>query len=397
MTIELRPLHTVVTFNPRWLDGDWPSHTRLAWANGDAICADKLSLDTESASLEKPRDECLEDYRQFIDGDVVLPSSFTALEAGEVALAELAEPGTAPFGFCPERLIVMRADKTRLDSRFLLFFLRQGHMKNFIAVHQKENRRMLPQPLDFLRTLKIPLPPLIVQQHWCRQLEQAFAARTHWLLAAKALDATRRLGFINFFGSTLTQKEKWTPLSLSQVLDNMIIGYPTMARFRALRGEMLVRPCNLGCNRLVLDDVAYVQPPAFGVRRNPVLAGDVLFSLIDAGAGRSAVFRHEHGPAWLDKGMVVLRSKTVAPEYLAAFLSSGTGLGEIAQALESMPGRDLTVDAVRAMQLALPPRPMQQAFVGEDQEREADCSAAWARFSTAQAKLAALERDAFGG
>lgn len=389
MTSELVQLQTVATFDPPWVHHDLPGNTQVVWANEEALTADALTLTTESAVLG----DCLDGHLHFIDGDVLVAGNFAALQAGHCMQAKLAHG----LGFCPDRMIVLRADATRLAGRFLLYFLRQRRMQNLIAVHLQGNKRQFPHPREFLRTLKIPLPALAAQQQWCRQLDHAFAQQRKWQLEARSRDTTRRLAFLNFFGSTGTMKERWPTVQLQQVLDKLLLGSANLARYHAPKGDVLMQPCNLGSNRINLVDVMHIQLPAHGVRRSKVLEGDVLLSMPASHLGKTAVAPVDIGLVYAGKGVAILRSKKIEPGFLAAFLNSGTGMGEIELALQALPGYDLTADAIRGLNLPLPPRARQQEFVLADHDLEADCNDAWARLMQAQTRFAQIEHEAFRG
>lgn len=391
MTTPLAPLQAVASFNPAWTQQNLPGYTPVGYANEDSLNADALTFTAENALLG----ECAEDHLPFVDGDVLVPGTFAALRARHCMQARL---GTNQhLGFCPDRMMVLRADGVRLDARYLLYFLRQHRMQALIEAHLQGSKRQFPHPREFLQTLLIPLPPLSTQQHWCRQLDHMFEQLHKWQETAHSRDTTRRLAFFNFFGSSNTMRERWPMVQLHQVIDKIIPGSSTLARFHASTGEALIRPCNLGNNRLHLLDVLHVQAPPHGVRRSRVEPGDVLFCMTGPELGNSAVAVHGLAPSYAGKGVAIVRSKLIEPGYLAAYLNSGMGMGEIEQALKTLPGEDFTPEALRALHLPLPPRPMQQEFMLADHEPEADCNDAWARLNQAQARFASLEQEAFCG
>lgn len=389
MKTTLVALETVVTVNPPWPHQPLPAICKVAYATPEMLTLDALEVVPDTACYG----DCEEGHHHFQHGDVLLPGHFAAFANGQCAQVNM----TRETGFCPDRMLVLRADPARLDARYLLYFLRQSRMRNFIAVHLQGSKRQFPHTRELLRELKLPLPTLFQQQNLFRQLDHAFELRRKWALEAKSRDTTRRLFFHNFFGTTGTMQQRWQALEMHQLLDKLIIGNASVERYRTDRGEYLIRPLNLGCNRILLDDMVHVQLPPQGVRRNRVLPGDVLLSLPAGQQGQTACAPPDIAPACAGAGVAILRTRLLEPGFLAAYLSSGTGLGEIERVLLSLPGHDLTASAVRAMRLLLPPRAMQQEFVLADHELEADCDAAWARLSQARARFAQLEHEAFRG
>lgn len=392
MKTALVELGAVVVFNPPWprqaLSG--MSHAaHVAYVTPEMLFPDALEVEPETACFG----DCREGHHHFCHGDVLAPGNFAALQAGACAQAVL----TQASGFCPDRMLVLRPDAQQLDARYLLHFLRQTRMRNFIAVHLQDSKRTFPHTREFLRQLKMPLPTLYQQQNWSRQLDHAFELWRKWAREAKSRDTTRRLFFHNFFGTTSGMQQRWQAVELGRLLDKLIIGSASLERYRAPHGDWLIRPGNLGCNRINMEDMLQVCLPAAGVRRNRVLAGDVLFSLLAGQHGQTAAAPAEIAPASIGAGVAILRSAQLEPGFLAAYLSSGTGLGEIERVLAGLPGHDLTASAVRGMRLLLPPRAMQCEFVLADRELEADCDAAWSRVAQFRKRFMQLEHEAFRG
>ncbi len=385
-------LGAVVAFNPPWprqAVAGMTHATHVAYVTPEMLFPDALEVVPETACFG----DCREGHHHFVHGDVLAPGSFTALQAGACAQAVLPQG----VGFCPDRMLVLRANTPQLEPRYLLYFLRQARMRNFIAVHLQGSKRTFPHTRDFLRQLKMPLPTLYQQQNWCRQLDHAFELWRKWASEARSRDTTRRLFFHHFFGTTSGMQQRWQAVELNRLLDKLIIGSASLERYRAAQGDWLIRPGNLGCNRINMDDMLHVRLPVVSARRNRVQAGDVLFSLLAGQLGQTATAPQDIGPASVGGGVAILRSSQLEPGFLAAYLSSGTGLGEIERVLLSLPGHDLTASAVRGMRLLLPPRLMQREFVLADRELEADCDAAWARVAQTRKRFMQLEHEAFRG
>lgn len=387
MKTVLLELEKAALIEPRAAPLFLPAEARVAYVGPEALMFDELETRPGSACWG----DCEDGHHPFCNGDVLAPGNFAALQEGRCMQVRM----DAEIGFCPDKMVVLRGTPGLLDNRYLLYFLRQARMRNFIAVHLQGHPRQLPHTREFLRQLKIPLPTLFQQQNWCRQLDLAFAMRRKWALEARSRDTTRRLFFHNFFGSTGTMQQRWHALELHQLLDHLIIGSAGLERFCAAKGELLVRPGNLGCNRILLHDTMHVQLPSSGERRHSVLAGDVLLCLQAGNLGGTATAPPDMAPACAGKGVAILRSTRLEPGFLAGWLSSGTGLGEMERVLKTLTGMDLSAAAVRAMRLHLPPRAMQQEFVLADRALEADCDAAYVRLEQARSRFSQLEHEAF--
>ena len=92
---------------------------------------------------------------------------------------------------------------------------------------------------------------------------------------------------------------------------------------------MFLRIQNVGRNKLLLDDTAFVRAPDTAeARRTQVQSGDVLLS-ITADLGRTAVIPKGIGRAFINQHLAILRLNDVDPHFVSAFLASPAGQVQI--------------------------------------------------------------------
>ncbi len=138
MTNPLAALQEVASINPAWSRQNLPGYTPVGYANETMLHAQALTFTAENALLG----ECAEDHLPFLEGDILVSGNFADLRAGHCMQARL---GTNQnLGFCPDRMVVLRANRTRLDARFLLHFLRQQRMQALIASYLQTCKRQFP-------------------------------------------------------------------------------------------------------------------------------------------------------------------------------------------------------------------------------------------------------------
>ena len=111
-------------------------------------------------------------------------------------------------------------------------------------------------------------------------------------------------------------KLRWEVAELGSLLTFLTSGSRGWAGYYAESGVPFLRIQNVGRNRLMLDDLAFVRPPSTAeAARTSVQAGDVLLS-ITADLGRTAVVPQGLGKAYINQHLSILRTTGVDPGYL---------------------------------------------------------------------------------
>jgi hypothetical protein len=388
-TIVQATLGTVARINPRWRDDRAAPDTMVAYVTHSMVSATEVTLCPERRRL----DEIGHNAPTFQDNDVLVLNQWKALQAGKAGMASTGV-GYA-HGFCTVSFAVIRPDPLQLDARYCLHFMRHPGMYERVSLYVEEavsaGRR--PSPHGFLSALVLPLPPLAQQRDWAGELDRAFDACTAASRQLAALEWQRRNFFRHFFGSTLTMRETWPETTLGTQLDAVIIGSGAMAQYRDSQGDALLRPCNVGDNVLLEANLLHVRLPWSNWQKKRVQPGDVLMCTRTSGV---AVAPPDIGVAHAGSGLAILRSSTLEPGFLAAFLLSGAGQGEL-EWFAITHGRRLSVGVIGSLRLAVPPLALQRQFVQESTQFDPDIAAARERLAQAMACFDAIERAAFDG
>jgi type I restriction enzyme S subunit len=377
----------VARINPRWRDDFARPDTMVAYVTHSMVSNNDLAIWPE----RRPLDEVRRYAPSFQDNDVLVLNQWKALQAG---MAGIALTGTGyAHGFCTSSFAVIRPDPLQLEARYCLHFMRHRGMAELVALYVEGDlsagRR--PSPQSFLSELLLPLPPLAQQQYWAGELDQAFDACTAARRQLAALEKQRRNFFREFFGSTLTMRETWPETTLGTQLDAVIIGSGAMAQYRDSQGDALLRPCNVGDNALLGKNLLHVRLPWGNWQNKRVQPGDVLMCTRTSGV---AVAPPDIGVAHAGSGLAILRSSTLEPGFLAAFLLSGAGQGEI-EWFALTHGSRLSAGGICNLRLPVPPLALQRQFVQESVQFDPDIALARERLAQAMACFAAVERAAF--
>ena len=129
----------------------------------------------------------------------------------------------------------------------------------------------------------------------------------------------------------------------------------------ATRGNPVLRIPNVVGDRLVLDDLAYVDLPAQDVERLHLRDGDLLLVRTNGNpsyVGRSVVFRPPDDRTWVYASYLIrvrLR-RELLPGFVNAYLGLERGRRELLQRVTTSAGNhNINENSVRVIQIPIPP------------------------------------------
>ena len=216
---------------------------------------------------------------------------------------------------------------------------------------------------EFLET-PIYLPSGNEQKRIAAILDKADAIRRKRAEALFLADEFLKSAFLDMFGDPVTNLKGWPRKSLGKLLSFMTSGSRGWAKYYSDKGKLFLRIQNVGYNRLLMDDMAFVLPPdSAEARRTLVQPGDVVLS-ITADLGRTAVIPKTMAAAHINQHLALLRPKDIHPLYLSAFLSSSGGQTQINALNRNGVKAGLNFSDVRSLKILLPPTLLQKRFVG---------------------------------
>jgi restriction endonuclease S subunit len=155
----------------------------------------------------------------------------------------------------------------------------------------------------------------------------------------------------------------WAVKRLESFLSFLTSGSRGWAAHYADSGDLFLRIQNVGANRLILNDVAFVRAPNTAeARRTIVQPGDVLLS-ITADLGRTAVIPEGVGRAFINQHLAILRVEGINPHYLSAFLASPSGQAQFLRLNREGVKAGLNFDDIRSVEIPLPPLDEQRRIV----------------------------------
>jgi type I restriction enzyme, S subunit len=252
-------------------------------------------------------------------------------------------------------------DQEVADQRYLFYALRQQ------VPRWLEQRVGGAQPnisQQIIRDTPILLPPIAQQVRIAEILDRADAIRRKRQEAIRLTEELLRSAFLEMFGDPVANPKKWEKAQVGDLLVFLTSGSRGWAQYYTSQGSLFLRIQNVKGGKLLLDDVAYVNPPnSAEARRTSAQEGDVLVSMT-ADLGRTAVIPKGLKSAYINQhlGLLRLDKKRVSPVYLAIFLDSVGGQIQFQQLNREGVKAGLNFDDIRSLQILLPPLKLQQEY-----------------------------------
>lgn len=217
---------------------------------------------------------------------------------------------------------------------------------------------------NLVHVVPVLVPPIAEQRRIAEILDRADAIRHKRQQAIALTEELLRSTFLDMFGDPVTNPKGWKVTQLDELLTFLTSGSRGWAKFYAPQGDLFLRIQNVKDGKLLLEDIAYVNPPdSAEARRTCVQAGDVLVS-ITADLGRTAVIPKGLKTAYINQHLALLRlNKTqISPIYASSFLASVSGQLQFERLNRGGVKAGLNFTDIKSLSILLPPLEMQQRY-----------------------------------
>lgn len=274
-------------------------------------------------------------------------------------LAKIARPTFA--GVCSTDIIPIEPGP-KLDRDFLCLFLSQPSLVSI--ANSRATGANLPRlsPTE-LGNFDIPIPPLAEQRRIVEVLDQVDALREKRRKSISLLDDLAQSIFLDMFGDRHPEISPWPSHPLGELLDFLTSGSRGWAQhYTDQPTNLFIRIQNVRLGELILDDIAYVDPPQTAEsERTRVEPGDVLLS-ITADLGRTAVIPQDIGTAFINQHLAILRTNKIDPQYLSSYISSPAGQNQLLRRNRQGVKAGLNFNDIRSLTIPIPPIPLQNRY-----------------------------------
>ncbi|TYK53291.1 restriction endonuclease subunit S [Actinomadura decatromicini] len=322
-------------------------------------------LDTETgkttSGVDRKFGEVAKGYTQFVDGDLLLAKITPCFENGKIAQAVLRHT----LGAGSTEFHVIRPDRSRLNHRYLLHYLRQPRTR--VAGERRmtgsAGQRRVPE--NFVANLEIPLLPLIDQQRIAAVLDQTDALRERRRASITLLEELAQSIFLDMFGELTAG---FPTDSLGERAD-IQGGLQVTAKRRNNPLELpYLRVANVYRNRLDLREIKVMRVTERELARTHLAAGDLL--VVEGHGnpdeiGRVAVWDGSIEPCIHQNHLIRVRldASSLIPDYAAAYLNSAEGRRFLLRAASTTSGlHTISTSDVRHTPIKIPPLRLQRLY-----------------------------------
>jgi type I restriction enzyme S subunit len=285
------PLGDVAKLNPTFKSKAVASDELVDFLPMSAVNAE---LTTVCATEQRQFSEVQKGYTNFADGDVLLAKITPCFENGKIAFAKL----KTKYGFGSTEFHVIRADRERLDGRYLVHFLRRDEVRVDGARNMTGSAGQRRVPKHYLESLSIPLQTLNEQRRIAAILDQTEALRAKRREALTQLDSLTQSIFIEMFGDPIENPKGFPVRSLGEIIKFEGGSQPPASTFTSEETPETIRlvqirdfrtdrfktfiPKNLSRRFFEADDVMIGRygPPVFQILRG--LSGSYNVALMKA-------------------------------------------------------------------------------------------------------------------
>lgn len=299
----------------------------------------------------------------FEDGDILVAKITPCFENGKIALVR--SNGLAGFG--STEFHVVRVSE-RIDRRYLIHFLRQQSIRNAGEKRMTGSAGQKRVPKSFLEQLEIPLPPLEEQQRIAAILDAADALRAKRRAALAKLDTLAQSIFIDMFGDPATNPRNWKRVRLGDTslkFSDGPFGSNLKSAHYTENGIRVVRLQNIGVDRFVDDDVAYISEEHFGkISKHECVPGDVLVGTLGDPNLRACI-----QPNWLplalnkaDCVQIRVNPNVATAEFMVALLNCPSTLKMAQSEILGQTRSRISMGRLRELVVPIPPVNLQSEF-----------------------------------
>ncbi|WP_349879875.1 restriction endonuclease subunit S [Micromonospora sp. HUAS YX12] len=363
------------------------------------------AVDAETGSTESGEDrlfgEVSRGYTVFADEDVLVAKITPCFENGKIAQACLSRP----TGVGSTEFHVIRPNRSQLDARYLLHFLRRP------AIRIAGERRMTGSagqrrvPVAFLASLSIPTPPLQEQRRIAEMLDRADELRAKRREALAHLDDLTQSIFLDMFATEAS--DEWPAVTVADVAQQRKgsirtgpFGSQLLHSEFVDDGVAVLGIDNAVSNEFRWDERRFISEEKYQqLERYTVHPGDVLITIMGT-CGRCAVVPEDIPRAINTKHLccITLDFTRCLPEFLHRyFLTHPAARRYLRQTAKGAIMAGLNMEIIKAMPLVLPPLALQQAFVKRLRGVERVKAAHRASLAELEALFASLQDRAFRG
>jgi len=259
-------------------------------------------------------------FTYFKKNDVLLAKITPCFENGKAAIADNLEN---EIGFGSTEFHVLRGHEDKLDNKYL-FYLIWNDKFRFIGKHSMKGAAGQKRvSADFLKNLKIPLPPLKEQKRIATILDKADKLCRKRQQAIQLADEFLRSVFLDMFGDPVTNPKEWEKQSIKFGITSIQAGWSAKGADYPCSGDKLgvLKISSVTSGKFKSQENKFVDKASIPQGKNLIFPkkGDLLFSRANTRelVAATCIVTNDYNHVFLpDKLWSIKVSDRFVPEFL---------------------------------------------------------------------------------
>lgn len=356
MSWPMVALGDVVKVNPR-LPKDTDESQLVTFLKMASVSEQGELLEQESRVLADTK----KGFTYFERNDVLLAKITPCFENGKAALVSGLN---TKIGFGSTEFHVIRPMEGKIDKEYL-FYLVWNEQFRFLGEHAMKGAAGQQRiSADFLKGLKIPLPPLETQKQIAAVLEKADQLRKDCQQMEQELKSLAQSVFIDMFGDPVTNPKGWELCSFEDLTTLVTYGLTVRPRYHE-EGVPLISARELRSGVLNFSDSPKISPEDFSnlSDKGCPKKEDILFSKTGS-IGHCAIVETDMDFAVTQNAArIVVNKEKCHPEFLLAFLRTDYFYNLANRSAKGNAVKDLQLGIMKKFPMYIPPVEQQLRFL----------------------------------
>ncbi len=259
-----------------------------------------------------------------------------------------------------------------------------------------------------IKDLDVPLPPLAEQRRIASILDQADELRQKRQQAIEKLDQLLQATFIDMFGDPVSNPKGWDAKKLSELSTKIHSGNTPKGGSENYvdKGIIFLRSQNVWKNKVILDDVAYIDAETHAkMMKSSVKHGDLLMTKTgrinteNSSLGRAAIYLGEDDSANINGHVYLIRIKEAFNKFFILRILTLPDYYEYIRSVcvGGIDKRQLNKEHIENFPIIQPPMELQNKFSDIVQVIESQKPKLLEQLEIAENLFKTLQQKAFNG
>ncbi len=386
-------LGDVVKVNPR-LPKDTDESQLVTFLKMAYVSEQGELLEQESRVLSETK----KGFTYFERDDVLLAKITPCFENGKAALVNKLN---TKIGFGSTEFHVLRPIKGKIDNKYL-FFLVWNEQFRFLGEHAMKGAAGQQRiSADFLKSLKIPLPPLEIQKQIAAVLEKADQLRKDCQQMEQELNSLAQSVFIDMFGDPLVNEKDWNVNSLEELTMKITDGKHGDCVDEEGSGYYFVSAKNIRYGKIDFSGARQINKKEFDEvhRRTDLKPGDLVMINTGATIGRLAIASSDERTqrATFQKSVAVIKPNTKVISIVFLKYVFMLRVNDFAAVGSGSAIKNLLLSQMKSFQIITPPLVDQNKFTEIEQMIQENIGFIGEEHREAESNFNSLMQKAFKG